>query len=295
LLYDAGNPFGYDDPFSFKEGLAAVKKGGKYGYIDSKGAFVVEPRYEKARPFHDGLAWVRNDNKWTCLERGSLTVREKHYDDVCDFSEGLAAVKIDGMWGYINKDGTIVIKPAFSMVNSFSDELAWVSDCADNKNYFINNTGNKIFQWAGGRTDFREGLASAWIGFGKEIKEVRFLGLRGRKVEWNPGYNGYINKKGELEIEPEFLPLSAGFSEGLACVEDLRARSLSHRVLRSIFKTKTAGLFGYIGQDGKYKIQPCFENASSFLDGLAAVRMDEKWGVIDKNGDWVVKQETFLS
>jgi hypothetical protein len=43
----------------FSEGLADVRHGMKYGYIDRTGKEVIPFEYDVASPFHDGLALVR--------------------------------------------------------------------------------------------------------------------------------------------------------------------------------------------------------------------------------------------
>ena len=58
----------FDDAWLFSGGLARVKKGGKYGYINTKGNFIVHDEY---------------NNK--------IEVSSK-FDYVCNFKEGLAAV-----------------------------------------------------------------------------------------------------------------------------------------------------------------------------------------------------------
>lgn len=41
-----------------------------------------------------------------------------------------------------------------------------------------------------------------------------------------------------------------------------------------------SGKWGYIDKTGKYVIKPEFDEANDFADGLAAVRIGEKWGYI---------------
>jgi hypothetical protein len=98
----------FDWPFglsAFSEGLAAVKKGDKWGYIDKKGHFVIEPRFYSATLFKDGLARVeveqsyfvggkRVDEKYGVIDHnGRFVVDPKTYPNMVDFSEGLAAVQ----------------------------------------------------------------------------------------------------------------------------------------------------------------------------------------------------------
>ena len=50
----------YDEISSFKDGVAQVQKGDKYGLIDSTGKEIVSPQYDfMADEFHEGLVFVR--------------------------------------------------------------------------------------------------------------------------------------------------------------------------------------------------------------------------------------------
>jgi KWG Leptospira. len=56
-----------DETGSFREGLAVVKKDGKYGYIDKTGAVVLPVIYDRATSFSEGHAAVKKDGAWTVL------------------------------------------------------------------------------------------------------------------------------------------------------------------------------------------------------------------------------------
>jgi hypothetical protein len=49
-----------------------------------------------------------------------------------------------------------------------------------------------------------------------------------------------------------------------------------------------ASRWGYVDKSGKFVIQPQFEDALEFFDGLAAVEVSKKWGYIDKTGKGVI-------
>src|SRR5258706_200389 len=49
--------------------------------------------------------------------------------------------------------------------------------------------------------------------------------------------------------------------------------------------------FGYIDKQGKIVIKPQFSSAGAFSDGLAVVGIDDKWGYIDKQGKFVIKPQ----
>lgn len=87
------------------------------------------------------------------------------------------------------------------------------------------------------------------------------------------GKLGYINRKGEVVIQPQFSSRIHFFSEGLAavCIE--------------------SGKCGYIDQTGKYVINPQFESVSDFSEGLAAVVVENKTGYIDKTGKIIINPQ----
>ncbi len=72
------------------------------------------------------------------------------------------------------------------------------------------------------------------------------------------GKVGYIDKKGEIVITPQF-DTAWPFSEGLALIED-------------------DGKYGYIDKKGEIVITPQFDYARSFSEGLALIKDDGKYG-----------------
>jgi hypothetical protein len=111
---------------SFSEGLAAVKIGPMYGYIDRTGRIVIEPRFAGAVSFSEELGKVKVNSKWGYINKAGKFVIQPQFEDCGSFSEGLAEVKTGNGWGYIDAVGNIVIKPQFSGADSFSQGLASV-------------------------------------------------------------------------------------------------------------------------------------------------------------------------
>ena len=134
---------------------------------------------------------------------------------------------------------------------------------------FVNKSGETVinpqFDHAGG---FVEGLAPVRMG------------------RW-----GYVGASGQMQINPQFDKADV-FSEGLAAIKfgggpgpfvpyDPRPWSPYHG---------GGGRFGYISPDGKYAINPQFEDAGMFSDGLAPVKLG-RWGYVDKSGKIVVNPQ----
>lgn len=68
----------FNQVYDFSDGLAAVREGELWGFIDKSGKYVIEPQFTSAASFVNGLAWAA-----------------KHKED---------------LYGFINKQGEFVIK-----------------------------------------------------------------------------------------------------------------------------------------------------------------------------------------
>lgn len=112
----------FEDAMIFSEGLAPVKREGKWGFIDRTGKMVIEPIYDAAFPARGGYAVIRTGKKRGFLKndmgRGLVTFIEPQYEDANRFSEGLAAVKIDGKWGYIRDSSGMMIVDEIEEINA---------------------------------------------------------------------------------------------------------------------------------------------------------------------------------
>ncbi len=51
------------------------------------------------------------------------------------------------------------------------------------------------------------------------------------------------------------------------------------------------GQYGYINESGEFAIEPQFEAAQSFSEGLAAVMQNQQWGYIDLTGEMVIEPQ----
>lgn len=64
------------------------------------------PRYRNARSFSDGLAPVQAaSGRWGFIDERQQWVIEPRFDDAREFQSGKAAVRQNGKWGFINRKG----------------------------------------------------------------------------------------------------------------------------------------------------------------------------------------------
>ncbi|MPM62470.1 hypothetical protein SDC9_109342 [bioreactor metagenome] len=131
--------------FPFSEGLAVVKTGSKYGYINKEGEIVIKPKFRRAGSFSDGMAAVvEKGGKYGYINYDGEWVIEPEFREALAFREGLAPVKPANLFGYIDETGTVVIKPSWLRANPFYNGTAVVY----NKNGFglIDQTGKSILK-----------------------------------------------------------------------------------------------------------------------------------------------------
>jgi len=103
---------------------ALFVQNGDYIYLFSNGSFITEA-YEDAHPFsNEGYAAVKKNGKWGFIDRNGDEIIAYIYDDALSFGQHLAAVKTGEFWGYINIYGHPVIDSVFIEAKSFSDGSA---------------------------------------------------------------------------------------------------------------------------------------------------------------------------
>ena len=148
----------------FSEGLAGVKVGDKWGFIDTKGKMVILPQFDEALKFSEGLAAVFIECRWGYIDKTGALVIKPRFKFASEFSEGLAAVdpypsnegpcppaKSHDKLAYINRAGEVVINAQFDLAFKFKNGVARVvvvnpKDENDLKQGYINKTGRYIWK-----------------------------------------------------------------------------------------------------------------------------------------------------
>jgi hypothetical protein len=261
----------FDEISDFSEGLASVRKGNVWGFIDENGKVVIEPQYQAVVDyprFMNGLALV--------IKRGE-----------------------EGLRGYIDKSGKVVIPFQYYMAMHFYDDVTTTyspasADGSSQLRWSIIDKEGKVLVDAfpnhhSYETYFVEGLASNQVQFnvgyidktGKNVIEPKFIenrnfsdGMAAVKGETPTGeYKwGFINKDGKLVIDYTYSNEPKPFSNGRAFV------------LSNDFK------WGIINKEGKLIVEPKFKQVFPFSENLAVVSVYdqknyfEEWQIIDVNG-----------
>lgn len=159
----------------------------------------------------------------------------------------------DGKWGYIDVSGAVVIAPQYDLAWDFSEGLALARQ--GSQYGYIDKTGAWVI--APQYTDawyFSEGLAP---------------------VETSDGWV-YIDRSGTVVVEPDF-ELAQGMLE-----ENGNYRPREFGLVR------VGNQYGFRNAEGEVVVEPQYEQAWHFSEGLARVKKNDQWGYIDRTGALVI-------
>lgn len=102
-----GRAVKYESASDMKEGVKIIRVDGKYGFWGG-GFFLMPPEFEDARMFSEGLAAVKKGDKWGYVNKAGEIVIEPRFDQAGAFSGGKAEVQVGSRTLLIDKSGNEV-------------------------------------------------------------------------------------------------------------------------------------------------------------------------------------------
>lgn len=224
---------------------------------------------------------IKVEGRWGFIDGTGAVKIEPRFQDIrrldgegglIGFCEGLCAVQLveNGLWGFIDTSGRLVIEPQFDLAQWFSEGLAVVRNADDW--WFVDQTGTMVLGPFRGAFSFRHGLASVCNADGG----VSRIDASGRHVPDLEGPGG------------SRLSISTGYAEGLAV-------AYAHGGSDGV-----ASLAGYADRSGVLVIEPRFNVATEFSEGLAAAGIGAnddvmEYGYIDATGAWIVQPRFWMA
>ncbi|NNE33821.1 MAG: WG repeat-containing protein, partial [Rhodothermales bacterium] len=194
---------------------------------------------------------MRNHPSTSCLAVAILVAvvllgcrTEPERTDATD-SASLFPIVQQEKWGFIDAAGTVVVEPQFDRAWPFSLDRALVR--VGNRYGYIDRAGEVAIPAI---------YTDAWF-FAGDLAPVEKDG------KWV-----YIDRSGSVAVEPEFR-MEASFLE-----EDGVPRPELGRV-------RIGDSYGYMNNVGDLVIEPQYNQAWNFVEGMARVRVDGKWGFIN--------------
>lgn len=249
------------------------------------------------------------------------------FDEVGVFSEGRCPVMVENKWGFVSQGGTLTVSAKFKEVGAYSSDLAPVIDDNDSA-YFIDKQGNKKFVLMDVKNVKKLGViysdvfplynGKTWGYYNKkrehvfgEYEEALTLGNGVAPVKKN-GKWSLVNVKGEALTNKKYVDVAydekqvAYRNERLFVCENAKSKyqmidAFGNVISKQTFEdvrvfndttyaaVKINGKWGFIDKAGKMKIEPKFDDARSFSSKYAAVKQGDKWGFINEEGKFVIE------
>lgn len=269
-------------PSIYAQELFAKESNKKWGFVDKKGLWIIQPKYQNARDFKEGVGAIQKGSKWGFISAsGKLSIKPK-FGYVQDFSEGKAAVlsykqlagtnrndHLQRKWGYIDKSGEFAIPYTFRNANNFDGGFALVSNWNQQEKeiYMIDTSGkatsvpfitkrrynDSVFQIVNIRSD------------GDSV--YKYILSDGRDV------TDWYSKNFEFNNFPVkvYLPSSLEDKPTNAFAGDNRI------VFVALLNEK-----GIVFTNWFNEILPFYKN-------FAPIRYNHKWGFVDEDYNWVTE------
>lgn len=286
----------------FSEDFAAVKKNGKWGYIDEQGKSVTDFVYDYAGAFSESKAIAgktvqkRTEQKngasiivydmalYIIDTKGNETPFVKdgenfvsiNFDMDGDYSfyGGITALKTDGETIYFKHDGTVFpYNPKY--IPTEGKMIFWNEEKPADGINVTDMNGNVLFHKSGEPDKngyittriypFNQGLAMA---------DIAKFDDDGNVLEY--GY-GFINEKGKFVTMPYYRDF---YRSGVSSYKIFNDGGLA-----SVMK---GGKYGAIDKNENIRIPFSYDKLFTFQEGLAPFKMGDKWGVMDIYGNIVV-------
>ena len=247
----------YVDVFKGNEDKYTVVEGDTYGFLDETAASVVGSGYDFASIFSENRAFVKKEG-YTFLIN-SEGQREAYFSNDIEKSSGvgsnLLACVENGKYKYYGTDGKYKFGE-YEYAGKFRNNIAAVKE--NQKWKLIDDKGKTICneEFEDIKQNELEECSAQGIIFAKENETYKMYDLKMKRIG-----------KQEFEDVRPFID-----EEGYAAV-------------------KINGKWGYINIKGDIEIEPEYEDAKSFSNGIGSVKKGPYWVMIDSKNKDIIEGE----
>lgn len=231
-----------------------------WGLMNQDGQVVLFPQYDWTDYSFEGYARIIVGGKTGYIQYNEINDGTRdllippQYDYADRFSNGVAVVMRKGNWGMIDQSGKDLIPMEFDGVLRMQDGFAAVQK--GHRCGFINRAGKLKIPMDFQRVrSFHNGFAAV------QLPDERW---------------GYIDKRGDLV-----------WLDKTGRVKQLGDFHEEYARVQVEVNGKPA--WGYLTKAFRWRLEPAYEDARDFHDGLAAVKVKGKWGYIYPSGRWAVE------
>lgn len=251
----------YVDVGEYISNYCTVKaESGFIGLLNIKGNHVIPSRYQQMGNYmSEAIPVITTDEECFFVDiNGNRTLNfngEGAAEELGTITDGKYWVKMNDTYAYYDLDGQRLSED-YQMATNFNGDYAVVQK--DDRWIIINDNFEQVSS---------ESYADIIIDSnGYAIRKgLLFINIQGK------GYQ-LANQKGEIITEEYF--------------DD--ARLMIDGTYAAVKKNEK---WGFIDTEGKYIVEPEYEEAKSFSNGLAAIKKEDKWGFINEENQIVIEPQ----
>ena len=252
-------PAVFHDLGDFCEGLAAVRIGGKYGYINEKWEFIIAPQFDHAMAFTEGKALIYEQKKMFFIDKKGNKVCSGMGIRVGDFQNGFAEVTTRSYKkGLIDTAGKLVFDTIFYSIGAFSHGVAVftiLSEKDGSREYAVLDKKGRVV-----------------IPFGTYSEIYGFKNGFGQVAAKDKTWEGLIDTLGDLFLRLDHATINLNEFHGLNAIHV--KRQVESGAMRKEY-------MAVVNQKGEFLIDnPAFQNILPFSEGRAFAK--------DSNWNWVL-------
>ncbi|KGP74423.1 WG repeat-containing protein [Pontibacillus yanchengensis] len=237
------------------------KEGERWGYIDARGDFRIQPQFGRANDFQkNGLAIVEDENgNYGVIDTKGQFIVKPEYQYIAPYQDGRAVVSDQNGYGVIDEKGNVLTNKYYSFIGSYQDDVAVFSQQKEEGTLYgyLNKKGEEV-------------IPAQYL-LAEDFKERKAL------VKIHENQYALLNKEGKLLYTYPY-PYVGQRGDGLL-----------------VFQRETDGKYGYINEKGKVILEPQYDGAQAFRDGRAVInRIDDYlyyYGLINKSGKKILDTE----
>ncbi len=310
--------------YSDSSGVTIAKKAGKWGLINYEGSVKVPFLYDKIKHLNGNIVAAEKNKKWGLISSDNKVILDFEYDgirasenaknhflevykakpiyykiDSLGFFQTISKQEFDalknnlsqkskyqvksvkGKKGLVDQNGSWLIKPKYKNIGLPKEGLIWFQADAkkaiDQKYGFLDLSGNEVIP----------SIYSKVMDFSNGIAAVQYRG------KW-----GYINSKGEWEIQPSYKS-AKGFSVNYAIVNNDEVIDKQGKLVGNIpkgitpessfinkrAKAKSSNGEFHIKPSGKPAYYEKYDEVTDFNGKVAFAKKGELWNLIrESNG-----------
>jgi hypothetical protein len=243
----------------------------------TKPIWTISPQFSYADNFSEGVAFVEDNNETShIIDKNGSSVWDKKFAGILEnhfhyvpFTFGIAKYGDDNGELFITRTGKQITTETSQRLVERQEPLEVTSD-SDTSLFGCINKQNLWYL----EPKYSYGYSTESRGYVGKRKEYSVLLNEETNQYWLVSSNGDIS---ELKLPFTDLAFISGISENCMVI--------SHYLNNNPDKTNSKEVYQYADLKGNLIFQGEFEDAKPFSEGLAAVKMNGKYGFIDKNGE----------